>query len=368
MTPMQAYKAAIKAGEIRPDPEQKKAIRALNDIHATLVDRYALDNTQPGILRKLSSRFFQAEPEYIQGVYFWGGVGRGKTYLIDLFFECLPFDKKMRMHFHRFMQMVHNKLKQLKEVENPLQIVADNIASRTRVICLDEFHVADITDAMLLSGLFEGLFRRGVTLVTSSNQQPDDLYHDGLQRERFLPAIALIKDHTLVLNIDSGTDYRLEYLNKAEIYHHPVDALAEQMLVRNFEHLAPDTGVRSQTIDIQGRSIETIRVGDGVVWFEFEELCGGPRSAADYIEIAKYYQSILLANLPVMSDMEVDKVKRFMTLVDEFYDRNVKLIITAQAEAEAIYTGRRLAEPFQRTVSRLIEMATEDYLARPHLP
>ena len=368
MTPLQAYEAAVQSEQIRLDREQKKAMQALNQVYSHLLDRHKFMQQRPGLVQKIQTKLFRTRQQHIPGVYFWGGVGRGKTFMVDLFFECLPFDQKIRMHFHRFMQMVHDELKQLKETENPLKRIADNIASDTMIICLDEFHVEDITDAMLLAGLFEGLFQRGVTLVTSSNQHPDNLYSGGLQRERFLPAIELLKQYTQVMNVDAGTDYRLEYLDRAEIYHHPLDSSAEEMLLTNFEHLAPDTGARNQRVEVLGRCIDTVRVGDGVAWFEFEALCGGPRSAADYIEIARYYQTILLANLPVMDDMEVDKTKRFMTLIDEFYDRNVKLIITAETEASQIYTGSRLAEPFRRTISRLTEMATHDYLARPHLP
>lgn len=368
MTPLSAYQAAIEDKQIQPDPAQKKAIEALQTIFMQLVDQHQQLHADVSFFDQIKNRFVSQQMKAIEGLYFWGGVGRGKTYLVDLFYECLPFDEKMRMHFHRFMQMVHSKLKRLNDVEDPLQIIAEDIASKHHVICFDEFHVADITDAMLLAGLFAGLFNRGVTLIATSNQLPDDLYAGGLQRERFLPAIDLIKQHTKVINIDSGTDYRLQFLDRAEIYHSPLDDNALAMLQTNFDHIAPDVGERNQSIEIADRSIETVYIADGVVWFEFNALCDGPRGAADYIEIARCFQTVLLANVPSMDDLMVDKAKRFMTLVDEFYDRNVKLIMTAECQAESLYSGHRLNESFKRTSSRLNEMASHDYLAKQHLP
>ncbi len=234
-------------------------------------------------------------------------------------------------------------------------------------MCFDEFHVTDITDAMLLGGLLKALFERGVILVTTSNESPDELYSGGLQRDRFLPAIEIIKQNTTVLNVDSGIDYRLRFLDTAEIYHYPLDEAANMMLGGNFEHIAPDEGRDNVVLKIEGRQIKTIRCADGVVWFDFPAICDGPRGAADYIELARQYQTVLISNVPQLTDNDNDQVKRFMTLVDEFYDRNVKLILTAAEEPEALYTGARLAREFQRTTSRLQEMRTHDYLAKPHL-
>ncbi len=221
---------------------------------------------------------------------------------------------------------------------------------------------------MLLAGLFEVLFEHGVVLVATSNQHPDQLYQGGLQRERFLPAIASLKKYTKVINVDSGIDYRLQFLDHAEIYHSPLDDRANVMLEDDFIHICPDDGSKEAILEIEGRSIQTVRCGDGVVWFEFKALCDGPRGAADYIEIARQYQTVLFANIPVMDDHDNDMAKRFITLVDEFYDRNVKLIITAEAVPDGLYTGTRLLEPFKRTISRLEEMRTHDYLAKQHLP
>jgi cell division protein ZapE len=265
------------------------------------------------------------------------------------------------------MQMIHQELKQLKDRENPLLLVADKIAANIRVLCFDEFHVTDITDAMLLGGLFKALFERGIVLVTTSNEAPDDLYHGGLQRDRFLSAIALIKEYTHVVHIDSGVDYRLRFLDQAEIYHCPLDAKAEKMLASNFSHIAPEVNCDQVKLEVEGRSINTVRCAGGVVWFDFRDICDGPRGPADYIEIARLYQTVLIANVPVLDESGNDQAKRFMTLVDEFYDRNVKLIITAEAEPQHLYKGKRLAKSFQRTISRLNEMRTHDYLAKQHL-
>ncbi|MEX2353883.1 MAG: cell division protein ZapE, partial [Gammaproteobacteria bacterium] len=321
-------------------------------------------NLYQRIKRKLSGK----RGDGIRGIYLWGGVGRGKTWIIDAFFESLPLDKKLRIHFHRFMQRVHTELKQLKNVEDPLQLIADDFATQARVICFDEFHVTDITDAMLLSGLLRALFERGVVLVTTSNEHPDELYRDGLQRSRFLPAIELIKQHTEIINVDSGVDYRLRYLDTAEIYHYPLDESAEKMLTTNFEHIAPNPGRADRTIEIEKRKIQTVRCADGVVWFDFPAICDGPRGAADYIEIARQFQTVLIGNIPQLGEEQNDMARRFIILVDEFYDRNVKLIITAATAVNDLYQGSRHKAAFERTRSRLFEMQSHDYLARRHLP
>jgi cell division protein ZapE len=226
-----------------------------------------------------------------KGIYFWGGVGTGKTCIVDNFFESLPFKDKLRIHFHRFMQRIHGELRELKNVKDPLKIVADRFAEKARLIVFDEFQVSDITDAMLLSGLLSALFERGIVLVATSNQHPDMLYLDGLQRARFLPAIELLKANTHVIKLDSGIDYRLRYLDSAEIYHYPLDDRANDMLLTNFTHIAPNEGVIGSTIEIESRKIRTVRLADGVVWFDFVEICGGPRGPADYIEIARQFQT-----------------------------------------------------------------------------
>ena len=298
----------------------------------------------------------------------WGGVGRGKTHLMDLLFDSLTLSARLRLHFHEFMHGVHGELKTLGQRQDPLQIVADRLAARARVLCFDEFHVADITDAMLLGRLLDALFERGVVLVATSNSSPDRLYHDGLQRERFLPAIEAIKKNTEVFHLDSPTDYRLRALERAEIYHCPLDADAEVSLARSFASFSIVGGQADVVLTVNGRSIPTRRCCEGVVWFDFEVLCGGPRSPADYLEISRRFNTVLLGGVPCMGDERGDAALRFVHLVDEFYDRNVKLIVSADAGPAGLYTGKRFADRFERTRSRLEEMRSHEYLARPHLP
>lgn len=364
-TPLDKYTSDLQQEDFNSDPAQKVAVMHMQKLFEELVKKPQKQNT---LIKKLKSILKIEKKQQIRGLYFWGGVGRGKTYLVDCFYECLPFENKQRIHFHRFMQSIHKELKTLENVESPLIIIAQRLSEQTRILCFDEFHVSDITDAMLLAGLFDALFERGVVLVTTSNQHPDQLYQGGLQRERFLPAIELIKKNTEVVNLDSGIDYRLQFLDHAEIYHSPLDDRADAMLEDDFDHVCPDEGSRGAVLEIEGRSIQTVRCGDGVVWFNFKALCDGPRGAADYIEIARQYQTVLLSNILVMDDHDNDLVKRFITLVDEFYDRNVKLIITAAAVPDGLYQGKRLAEAFKRTISRLEEMRTHDYLAKQHIP
>ena len=365
MTPLECYHLDLGHEDFSADPAQQLAVDYTQALYERLVNGDAGDRSFFSHLRKI---FYRGKKEPVKGLYFWGGDGRGKTYLVDAFYDCLPFPRKRRVHFHRFMQMIHHELKQIRERENPLLLVADKIASDTRVVCFDELHVTDITDAMLLGGLLKALFERGVILVTTSNEAPDQLYRDGLQRDRFLPAIALIKEHTHVVQIDSGIDYRLRFLEQAEIYHCPLDQRAECMLHDNFTHIAPNAGRNQVVLDIDGRTLRTVCCADGVVWFDFAHLCDGPRGPADYIEIAHQYQTVLLANIPQLGEGDNDQAKRFMTLVDEFYDRNVKLIVTAAAEPRELYQGTCHAREFQRTVSRLMEMRSNEYLAKPHLP
>ena len=364
MNPRERYQVDLLKDEFSVDPAQGIAVDYTQQLYDALVGEY---KNERSLITRLRKSFSKKNNNHIKGLYFWGGVGRGKTWIVDTFFETLPIPGKERIHFHRFMQKIHHELKQLRNVENPLQLIAGNYANNVRVLCFDEFHVTDITDAMLLGGLLKALFERGLVLVTTSNEAPDQLYNDGLQRDRFLPAIALIKEHTHVVKIDSGTDYRLRYLDKAEIYHTPLDEKAGSLLQENFTHIAPSAGRERATIEIEGRKIMTVCHGDGVVWFDFPDICDGPRGPADYIEIARQYQTVLVSNIPVFTDFDHDRATRFMMLVDEFYDRNVKLVVSAAGYPEQLYTGTRLAGVFHRTVSRLQEMRTHDYLAKQHL-
>ena len=365
MTPLECYQRDLDSGEFSFDQSQRDAVEYTQDLYETLVSN---NSVSKNVLSNLLAKVSGDRSRRIKGLYFWGGVGRGKTWIVDAFYDCLPLERKMRMHFNRFMHMVHRELNALSNIQNPLNIVAKNISAKAQVICFDEFHVSDITDAMLLGGLFKALFESGVILVTTSNEHPDKLYWDGLQRERFLPAIDLLKQHTHIINVDEGIDYRLRYLDKAQIYHHPLDEQAELMLLENFQHLAPESGSIGQPIYIEHRQIETLHCADGVAWFDFPAICDGPRGPADYIEIGRLYQTILISNVPQMDENQNDVAKRFLTLVDEFYDRNVKLLLSAATTPEYLYTGKRLQKAFRRTVSRLIEMQTHDYLAKQHLP
>ena len=367
MTPLRRYQSDIDKNRIIPDPAQLSVVKYTQSLYDELVAAPAAGRKNP--FKRFFARFSakrQIRP--VQGLYLWGRVGSGKTYIVDAFFDCLPFDNKLRVHFHRYMQWVHAELKQLKDVEEPLRLVADKLAEDISVICFDEFHVSDITDAMLLSGLFHALFARGVTLVATSNEYPDTLYRNGLQRERFLPAIKLIKQHTRVINLDAGVDYRLRYLDQAQIYHYPLDADSHEKMAESFDAIAPETGRIDTTIEIDGRNIQVKQLASGVVWFDFHEICEGPRGAADYIEISRQFQTVFIENVPKMDDLDNDSAKRFITLVDEYYDRNVKLIITAETDAKELYTGKRLAKAYERTASRLSEMQSHDYLGKAHLP
>jgi cell division protein ZapE len=366
--PLQRYQADLQKPGFTRDSAQQMAVEHLQRLYDALVaaEREAQTKTALASLLEKITRPKPIEP--IRGLYFWGGVGRGKTYLMDTFYESLPFARKMRSHFHRFMQRVHRDLRALAGEKNPLQLIADRLALEARIICFDEFFVSDIADAMILGGLFEALCQRGVSFVATSNIEPDGLYKDGLQRSRFLPAIALLKKHTLVLNVDGGTDYRLRALEKAELYHFPLGAEAEALLCQNFAALAPEAGRADQELEIEGRPIRARFVADDVVWFDFAELCDGPRSQNDYIELAREYHAVLLGNVPQLTEQKEDQARRFINLIDEFYDRNVKLVLTAAVPLADLYTGVRLRFEIERTKSRLLEMQSHEYLAREHRP
>lgn len=365
LTPRERYQQDLQRPDFRPDAAQAAAVDQLQRLYDELLAARA--SARSGWWRRL----FPAKAQVpVKGLYFWGGVGRGKTYLMDSFYESLPFDDKLRIHFHRFMRRVHAELKALDGQKNPLQSVADKIRAEASVICFDEFFVADITDAMILGTLMEALFARGVTLVATSNIEPDGLYKDGLQRARFLPAINLIKTHTWVVNVDGGVDHRLRALEQAELYHSPLDKAADESLMRSFESLVPrvEEIQRDVLLDVEGRPILARYLAEDVVWFDFGALCDGPRSQNDYIELAKEYHSVILSNVPALGRDTDDQARRFINLVDEFYDRQVKLVISAVKPLAEIYSEGRLSFEFQRTVSRLLEMQSRDYLARPHRP
>jgi len=368
MTPMQAYQQQLKQEDVVADPEQAAAIAALQDLYERLL-KPKPQAQEPSFIGSLFQRKSKQEPidQPEKGLYLWGGVGRGKTWLVDIFYNQLPLSQKRRVHFHHFMRETHQALAQLKKQTNPLEAVAEKIAQQTTVLCLDEFIVTDIGDAMLLAQLFDGLFSQGVSLVTTSNTAPENLYKNGLQRASFVPAIELLKQHTKVLELDSGVDYRLRYLEQATVYHDSADAQTNAKMIDEFEHLAPEEGIQNAGIQVFDRTISTRYLADDVAWFDFNVLCGPPRSQADYLEIARSFHTVFISDIPQMKDSALDDVaKRFLYLVDEFYDCSVKLIISAAAPPDKLYQNGRLSAEFERAASRLQEMQSLDYLSREH--
>lgn len=343
----------------KPDPAQAKVVALFDELRDRLI---AVKPKR--LLGKLLSGGKQHELQ--RGLYVWGGVGRGKTWLMDLFFQSLPFRDKQRSHFHRFMQSVHDELKKHKEQADPLELVADRIAQKTRILCFDELFVTDIADAMLLGNLFRGLFKRGVTLVATSNVAPDDLYKEGLQRARFVPAIRLLKEHTQVVHMDGGADYRLRLLERAHTWFDTRVTGSAADLEKLFDAIAAEPGATDTTLILNHRRLRAHRHADGAIWFTFKELCDGPRGQADYIEIARCYHTVFLTDVPVLGPDAENAARRFISLVDEFYDRAVKLIVSAAAPVPELYRGAKLTFEFERTKSRLIEMQSQDYLSRPH--
>lgn len=358
--PSDRYAAGIARGDWQDDPAQHAALRELDRIHAALLTA----PTRQGLLATL---FGQDAPPPTPGLYLWGGVGRGKTFLIDLFFAGLSNPQRRRTHFHRFMREVHERLRVHAGERDPLVAIAREWRQQLRALVLDEFFVSDIGDAMLLGRLLERLFAEGVVLVTSSNSAPAALYKDGLQRARFAPAIALIEQHCAVLHLDSATDYRLRALTRSPVYRAPLDDASEAWLQTRWHELGGGDAHRNGSIAVDGRKIAARARSPGMVWFDFAALCEGPRGATDYIEIASEFHTVLLGNVPALGVQGDDAARRFVTLIDELYDRHVNLICTAAAEPAALYRGQRLRTAFERASSRLIEMRSAQYLALEHL-
>ena len=368
LSPIEKYKQDLKRDDFQYDSAQENAVQHLQRLYDDLQSKPLPVTGFKKVLNRWKRVVGKAERQPVKGLYFWGGVGRGKTYLVDTFYDCLPFENKMRVHFHRFMHRVHDELKGLAGKSDPLKIIAKRFSQETCIICFDEFFVSDITDAMILGTLFEELFAHKVTLVATSNIIPDELYRNGLQRARFLPAIALINENCEVVNVDSGVDYRLRTLEQAEIFHSPLDEQAALNLARYFEQLSVEQGTKNKIIDINNRPLTTIEESDGVAHFDFSVLCESARSQGDYMELSKLYHTILLANVKQMGADTDDAARRFIALVDEFYERKVKLIISAEVEMESLYTQGGLTFEFKRCLSRLQEMQSRDYLASEHLP
>lgn len=355
-----AYRDAVRRDGLSRDPGQLVVVEKLAALQASLQVRHGRSSR----IRRLLGR---ASRTPVRGLYVWGGVGRGKTFLMDLFFATLALQRKKRSHFHRMMSEVHGRLKSLGETEDPLDRIAADIARDAAVLCFDEFFVSDIGDAMILGRLLDGLFRRGVTLVATSNTPPQELYRSGLQRDRFLPAIELLESHTEVTEISAGDDHRLRLLEQAGTYLTPADDAAERKLAQFFRDVAPGEFIEDRVLDILGRPVHTLRCAKGVAWFAFEEICDGPRSQQDYIEIARWYQTVIVSGVPQLTRQMDNAARRFIALVDEFYERKVKLIVSADAAPGSLYRGEQLQFEFRRTVSRLTEMQSSDYLHLPHL-
>jgi cell division protein ZapE len=357
-SPSTRYAAGVARGDWGDDPAQQAALRELDRLHAAL----CAPVPRKGLLGTLFARPTTPSPN---GLYLWGGVGRGKTFLIDLFYAGLPIAEKRRTHFHRFMREVHERLRAHAGERDPLATIAREWRESLRV--LDEFFVSDIGDAMLLGRLLDRLFVEGTILVTSSNAAPSDLYRDGLQRARFLPAIALIEKHCNVVHLDSPNDYRLRALTRSPVYRAPLDADSDAWLESRWHELRGDDDHRDAGIEIEGRRIAVRARTKGMAWFDFAALCEGPRGSADYIEIATEFHTILLGGVPRFDASRDDAARRFVTLIDELYDRRVNLVCSADAAPAGLYRGERLIAAFERTASRLIEMQSAEYLALEHL-
>jgi cell division protein ZapE len=341
------------------DPAQERAVEALDELRTELIERESA-----GAVRRWLARLRAAHN--VRGLYLWGPVGRGKTYLMDLFFESLPFAARRRRHFHRFMHDVHSYLKTHAQIVAPLDALAELVAREVHVLCFDELFVSDIADAMIIGNLLRALLRRGVTLVATSNLPPNRLYENGLQRERFLPAIDLLERHTRVLQVDAGTDYRLRDLTSAGIYLLSAAPETPARMAALFSKVAGGGETHAHSVEVEGRAIAVVREAATAVWFEFAALCAGARSQDDYIEIARAYQTVFLANVPQLDSDHDDEARRFIALVDELYDRAVKFIVSAAAAPAELYRGERLQGEFARAASRLVEMQSREYLAREH--
>lgn len=366
-SPLSLYEAALKQGEYQPDDIQRQTVNSLQQIyHALLKEKIP---NKPSLSQRMFSRF-QSKKEKIspvRGLYMWGGVGRGKTWLMDMFYHSLPTERKLRLHFHRFMLRVQDELKELQGKENPLEIIADGFKAQTDVLCFDEFFVSDITDAMILGTLLEALFARGITLIATSNIPPDELYRNGLQRARFLPAIEQIKLYCDILNVDAGIDYRLRTLTQAHLFLSPLTDKNRHEMDRVFINLANNNASPEKVLTINHRPMEIRNSSNGVLAVNFDTLCVDARSQLDYIELSKHYHTVLLYEMKQMGTAKEDVARRFLALVDEFYERKVKLIINADVEMNEIYQGHFLAFEYQRCLSRLQEMQSEEYLIQPHL-
>jgi len=370
LTPTSRYQLALKEGSHQPDDVQREAVNRLETLYQQLTNRTETPAAGGGLRAAFGKLLGKRETHNaapVRGLYMWGGVGRGKTWLMDLFYHSLPGTRKQRLHFHRFMLRVHEELTQLQGQSDPLEIVADRFKAETDVLCFDEFFVSDITDAMLLGGLMRALFARGITLVATSNIPPENLYRNGLQRARFLPAIEAIKQHCDIMNVDSGIDYRLRTLTQAHLWLSPLNAETAQQMETLWQALAGAKRENHPQLEINHRPLPTLGVENQTLAVSFTTLCVDARSQHDYIALSQMFHTVLLFDVPVMTPLMENEARRFIALVDEFYERHVKLVVSADAALHEIYRGERLKFEFQRCLSRLQEMQSEDYLAREHL-
>lgn len=352
MNVRQYYDHVLSERGYNADPSQLAAVERLQQAYDQWVN---FRERRSSRLKRLVNH-----PDVPRGVYLWGGVGRGKSFLMDSFYTVVPIVRKTRLHFHEFMRGVHHELDEQKGVEDPLKVVAAKIARKYRLICFDEFHVSDIADAMILYNLMSALFENGVSFVLTSNYEPDTLYPDGLHRDRMLPAIALIKDKLDVLNVDAGTDYRKRIMAQVDVYHYPLGTAAEMALQHTFSSIA-ETPDQDPRIKIESRELSAVRRAGGVVWFDFATLCGGPRSQNDYLEMANRFHTVILSGVPKMNAEMASEARRFTWLIDVLYDHRIKLIMSAEVEPEVLYTEGKMANEFHRTVSRILEMQSLEY-------
>ncbi|MCW8932951.1 MAG: cell division protein ZapE [Gammaproteobacteria bacterium] len=390
MTPKQIYYDAIKHHNFYPDTVQEKAVQLTETLYQQLVNpssayslahhsarnsEQAIDSSWlQSIKQNFLSTFFSKKKSAIKGLYFWGGVGQGKTWLIDSFFNTLPFPNKRRIHFHPFMHEIHEQLKILPKTPDPLPIIAKQMVEEIQLLCIDEFHVQDITDAMILGGLFKALYSEGLVLVITSNIAPDELYRNGLQRDSFLPAIKMIKHHSHIFELNNKVDYRTLVLEKEGCYHSPLNEYNRNMMSQHFLKISQHAPIHTQFVEINKRKIQVIAVNrssknhpNAVIWFEFNELCNTARSSVDFLWIAQHYPNILVSNIYKMNEEQNDIAKRFVHLIDALYDKHCALVISAEAEPDQLYRGRQLKISFPRTASRLKEMRSKLYRGKQEL-
>lgn len=371
LSPTSRYQQALNEGTHQPDDVQREAVHRLDVIYQELTQQTPTPAQSGGLKAAFGRLLGKKESQNaapVRGLYMWGGVGRGKTWLMDMFYQSLPGTRKQRLHFHRFMLRVHEELNALQGHSDPLDIIAECFKAETDVLCFDEFFVSDITDAMLLGGLMKALFARGITLVATSNIPPDDLYRNGLQRARFLPAIDAIKAHCDIMNVDAGVDYRLRTLTQAHLWLSPLNDETQSQMDKLWLALAGAKRENAPELEINHRPLQTLGVENQTLAVSFATLCVDARSQHDYIALSRLFHTVMLFDVPVMTPLMESEARRFIALVDEFYERHVKLVVSAAVPLFEVYQGERLKFEFQRCLSRLQEMQSEEYLKRAHMP